>query len=162
MLKIVESGKENQSLPLDELIRQGAQRLLLAAVEAEVEEYIQRHRSEVDGEGHRLVVRNGQAKGRKVLTGAGQLEVRVPRVNDKRVLNGERQRFTSQLLPPYMRKSPKNVGSVDCPISQRAINERLQTRPRSTGGQGSGRALSFHDHTAHGAVGEGTRSLEQT
>ena len=107
MLKIVESEKEDQSLPLDELIRQGAQRLLLAAVEAEVEEYIQRHRSEVDGEGHRLVVRNGQAKGRKILTGAGELKITAPRVNDKRVLNGERQRFTSQLLPPYMRKSPK-------------------------------------------------------
>jgi hypothetical protein len=58
-----------------------------------------------------LVVRNGLARSRKVTTGAGTMEVRAPRVNDRRVTEaGERERFSSQILPPYMRRSPKVAG----------------------------------------------------
>lgn len=114
MLKIIENSKENESsaadapiTALDTLVRRGAQRMLQAAVEAEVAEYVDAHKHERDAEGRRLVVRNGSAKPRKIVTGAGELEVKAPRVNDKRVVDGERQRFTSKILPPYMRKSPK-------------------------------------------------------
>ena len=56
----------------------------------------------------RLVVRHGQAEARKVTCGASTVEVRAPRVNDKRVdATGQRERFTSRILPPYMRRSPK-------------------------------------------------------
>ena len=58
-------------------------------------------------DGHALVVRNGRARARKVTMGSGTVEVDAPRVNDKRVEDGERQRFTSGILPPYMRRSPK-------------------------------------------------------
>lgn len=55
-----------------------------------------------------MVVRNGYAKEREVILGAGAVEVKAPRVNDRRVdNNGERRRFRSVLVPPYMRRSPK-------------------------------------------------------
>lgn len=82
--------------------------MLAVALEAEVTAYIERHVGELDDEGHRLVVRNGHAQPRQVTMGSGTVEVRAPRVNDRRVDDeGRRQRFTSELLPPYMRRSPK-------------------------------------------------------
>ncbi len=81
--------------------------MLVAALEAEVAEYIERHRSETDEAGRVQVVRNGRAEARKLTLGAGTLEIQVPRVNDRRVVEGERQRFTSEILPPYMRRSPR-------------------------------------------------------
>lgn len=112
MLRIVETGEGREAiegaLTLDELALEGARRMLAAALEEEVAAYIDRHQGEVDDQGHRLVVRNGKAKTRKVTCGAGTLDVRVPRVNDRRIdEDGCRQRFTSSILPPYMRRSPK-------------------------------------------------------
>lgn len=87
---------------LDQLAREGAQKMLKYALEAEVCEYISQFKEVVDENGQRLVVRNGHAKSRYVATGAGQLKVSAPRVNDKRA----GKQFTSAILPPYMRKSP--------------------------------------------------------
>jgi len=112
MLKVVEeaaAAQDEVGFPtLDQLAHQGAQKMLMTALEEEVASYIERHKEEVDEQGHRLVVRNGKAKPRQVTCGAGTLEIQAPRVNDKRVdESGERQKFTSQILPPYMRRSPK-------------------------------------------------------
>lgn len=99
-----------QSVPptLDMLAREGARRMLMTALEAEVTEYVERFAEVRDADGHRLVVRNGQAQERKVTCGAGTWPVRAPRVNDKRVdADGSRERFTSRILPPYMRRSPQ-------------------------------------------------------
>src|SRR4051794_37102096 len=70
---------------------------------------ISRRTDEVDADGRRLVVRNGYARPREVLTSSGAVEVVAPRVNDKRVdeVSGERKRFASAILPPWCRKSPK-------------------------------------------------------
>jgi transposase-like protein len=94
---------------LDELVREGARRMLAAALEAEVAAYVDAHTHEVDEHGRRLVVRNGHHSPRQVLTGAGAVEVVAPRVNDKRTdeVTGERRRFSSAILPPWCRKSPK-------------------------------------------------------
>ena len=94
---------------LDELVAEGARRMLAAALEAEVEAYISSLTHEVDEHGHRLVVRNGHAEPRSLVTGAGPLEVRAPRVDDRRVDEGtgEKMRFRSSILPPWARKSPK-------------------------------------------------------
>jgi len=94
---------------LDELVREGARRMLAAALEAEVAAYVDAHVGEVDERGRRLVVRNGHHAPRRLLTGAGAVEVAAPRVNDKRLdeLTGERRRFSSAILPPWCRKSPK-------------------------------------------------------
>ena len=82
--------------------------MLMAALEAEVTEYIERFAVVRDADGRRLVVRNGQARERTVTCGAGTWQVRAPRVNDKRVDgDGARERFTSRILPPYMRRSPQ-------------------------------------------------------
>lgn len=96
---------------LDELLREGARSMLQRAIEREVAEYVEAHKACLDGRGRRLVVRNGHLPARKVLTGLGPLEVRQPRVNDKRVdeATGERFRFTSKVLPPYLRRA----GSVE-------------------------------------------------
>src|SRR5690606_19893330 len=95
--------------PIDEIVRDGARRMLAAALEAEVAAYIDAHAGERDEHGRRLVVRNGHAVPRQVLTSTGAVEVRAPRVNDKRVdeVTGERRRFKSVVLPAWCRKSPK-------------------------------------------------------
>lgn len=112
MLKIVEershSESPSQSSTLDDLALAGARQMLKVALEAEVAAYIERHAHERDDQGRAMVVRNGKAKSRKVTCGAGTLEVQAPRVNDKRVdANEQRKRFVSEILPPYMRRSPK-------------------------------------------------------
>lgn len=87
---------------LDQIVQEGARRMLQAALEAEVAAYIEAHEALTDEEGHRLVVRNGRQPERQVQTGAGQLAIKKPRVHDKR----EDKTFTSNILPPYMRRSP--------------------------------------------------------
>ena len=91
---------------IDDILRDGARRALQSAIEREVEEYIERNKPHVDEQGCRLVVRNGHHPARKILSGNGPIEVRQPRVNDKRVdEQGNRFRFTSKILPPYLRKT---------------------------------------------------------
>ncbi|GAB1815555.1 hypothetical protein MUNTM_45930 [Mycobacterium sp. MUNTM1] len=82
---------------------------MLTALKAEVAAYIDAHCHLVDEEGHRLVVRNGFHDERTVLTAAGAVAVRAPRVNDKRTDpdSGERKRFSSAILPAWARKSPQ-------------------------------------------------------
>jgi putative transposase len=112
MLKIVERRDEREAgeelLLLDEIAREGARRMLIEALKAEVDDYVERHRGERDEQGHAWVVRNGRAPTRKVTLGAGTVELSAPRVNDRRRdEDGHRQRFTSHILPPYMHRSPK-------------------------------------------------------
>ena len=103
-----ERVREEHLLDLDEIARAGARRMLAEALEAEVEFYIEAARGERDERGHALVTRNGYAREREILLGAGAVEVKAPRVNDRRVdEDGNRQRFKSVIVPPYMRRSPK-------------------------------------------------------
>jgi putative transposase len=95
---------------LDELAREGARRMIEVALQLEVEEYVSRHRGERDAAGHAGVVRNGTARPRTVTTGVGPIPVAAPRVNDRRIVEGQRQRFTSAILPPYLRRSPRLAG----------------------------------------------------
>ena len=112
MLKIVQEGSDaNQTGAslLDEIVRDGARQMLAAALLAEVAAYVEGHADQVDGDGHRLVVRNGFHEPREVTTAAGAVPVRQPRVNDKRIdeVTGERRRFSSSILPAWSRKSPR-------------------------------------------------------
>ena len=80
--------------------------MLAAAIENEVAEYLGCHAQARDSDGHRLVVRNGYLPARKIQTGLGLVEVQQPRVNDRRINdNGERMRFSSAILPPYLRRT---------------------------------------------------------
>ncbi|HET9892239.1 MAG TPA: IS256 family transposase [Mycobacterium sp.] len=94
---------------IDQIVRDGARRMLAEALKAEVDAYIAAFTDQRDADGHRLVVRNGYHQPREVLTSAGAVEVIAPRVNDKRVDpdTGERQRFSSAILPAWARKTPK-------------------------------------------------------
>lgn len=90
---------------LDDLVREGARRMLQAALEAEVEDFIQRHSALTDSRGCRQVVRNGHLPERSVLTGAGPLAVSQPRVRDLGKHDGPRVGHQSAILPRYLRRS---------------------------------------------------------
>lgn len=109
VIEIHTEGKDQEPRSaLDELCLAGAQRMLHRALELEVEQYLERQRDARDENGHALVTRNGKARPRKVTIGSGTMEVTAPRVRDQRVDEaGQRCRFTSEILPPYMRRSPK-------------------------------------------------------
>jgi len=101
-------SEELEAWDLDTLVREGARRILASALELEVEQYLREHERERDAEGRRLVVRNGRARPRKVTTGAGTVKVASPRVHDRRA--GEK--FTSRILPPWLRRSPNVDGTL--------------------------------------------------
>ena len=117
MLKVVQENNEsNHDEPnvagvslLDEIVRDGARQMLTAALQAGVAAFVEAHADQVDEKGRRLVVRNGSHQAREIVTSAGAVPVRQPRVNDKRVdeVTGERKRFSSSILPAWARKSPQ-------------------------------------------------------
>ncbi len=103
-----EANESESRASLDALCLEGARTMLHQALEVEVEEYLERHREARDENGHALVTRHGKARPRQVTTGTGTMTVEAPRVRDRRVdEEGKRERFTSAILPPYMRRSPK-------------------------------------------------------
>ena len=89
---------------LTSILRDGAQRLLTEAIEAEVAEWIETHQHSRDERGHRQVVRNGHLPERKLMTGVGPVTVKQPRVLDRRPAE-EAEPFSSKILPPYLRKT---------------------------------------------------------
>lgn len=93
---------------LDYLVREGARRMLQEALENEVREYLARMAPERTADDRQAVVRNGYLPARDLLTGAGAVHIRQPRVRDQR----RRLKFTSRILPPYLRRAP----SVDALI----------------------------------------------
>ncbi|AYN37420.1 IS256 family transposase [Streptomyces albus] len=110
MLSVVNAdGTTEAGSLIDDIVREGARRMLAAALEAEVNSYIAELTDQRDDNGRRLVVRNGYHQPRKVTTAAGVIEVKAPHINDKRIneATGERKRFSSAILPPWCRKSPK-------------------------------------------------------
>lgn len=138
MLKVIDGGAgSNQDnaaggesySPIDEIVREGARRMLAAALQAEVAAYVEQFADRVDHNGRRLVVRNGYHVERTVLTSAGAVEVRAPRINDNRVdpETGERKRFSSAILPARCRRSPQ--------ISE--VPPLLYLHGLSTGGPGA-------------------------
>ena len=106
-----ELGGEGLDATLDALAREGARRMIAAALEAEVESYVERHRGVRGEDGRAAVVRNGHGKPRQVTLGSGTVTIKAPRVNDKREVDGQRQKFTSMILPPYLRRS-QNVSEL--------------------------------------------------
>ena len=98
------AGFEASGDMLTEVLRRGALDLLVAAVRAEVAQWIDDHAHLTDEHGHRQVVRNGYATPRTIVTGVGPLDVQMPRVHDRRP-EGQRERFSSKILPPYLRKA---------------------------------------------------------
>jgi len=114
---------------LDEIVRDGARAMLAAALQAEVAAYIDAHADKVDGNGYRLVVRNGYHVERGVLTAAGVVPCVAPRVNDRRVdaETGERGAAAVVLAWPVQQRLWPGVGAVP------GVGPRVCRRPRSPG-----------------------------
>ena len=115
---------------LDELAREGARRMIVAALELEVDEYIQKLHHLRDENGHALVVRNGKAQARTVSLGAGPIELRAPRVDDRRA----RHRFTSKICQFSPGMGPPVFGYVgplfSMTLERFQIENRLTMEPR--------------------------------
>jgi putative transposase len=95
----------DQKSPLDELVREGARRMLQSAIDAEVEAFIAQHEDRRDARGRRLVVKNGSLPEREILTGAGAIPVTQGRVRDNTSDPEQRVTFTPSILPVYLRKT---------------------------------------------------------
>jgi transposase-like protein len=93
--------------PLTEMLRKGARELLQQAVEAEVADYIERHRELKDERERQRVVRNGYLPERMIQTGIGEVAVKAPRARDRA---GE-LKFRSRILPVYLRRT-KSVAEL--------------------------------------------------
>lgn len=91
--------------PLDEIVRKGAQKILMQALEIEVDSFLEKYQYILDDKGNRLVVRNGYNPQRKIITGAGQLEVETPRIDDRILDKHNESRFKSSIIPPYLRRT---------------------------------------------------------
>ena len=91
--------------PLDEVVRQGAQQVLQHAVEVEVDLFLERYQYLLDDRGCRQVVRNGRRPVRRLVTGAGLVEIATPRIDDRVLPRHGEARFTSALIPPYLRRT---------------------------------------------------------
>ena len=105
----IEYVKEEPELAwsvLEQIARSGAQKVLQIALENEVEEYIQRHSNLKDSQGKRAVVKNGYMRQRNIVTGMGPLTIKQPRVDDRNLGIHNSQRFTSNILPRYLRRIP--------------------------------------------------------
>jgi transposase-like protein len=105
---VLPAGDDDVAL-IDRIVREGARRMLAAALQAEVDAYVGQFAGERGEGGRRLVVRNGTAQPRTIVTSAGTIEVTAPRVNDKRTdpATGQRMRFSPAILPPWARKTPQ-------------------------------------------------------
>jgi len=91
--------------PLTEVLRRGARKLLIQALEAEVEAFLREHENVRDEQGNRQVIRNGYLPERTIQTGIGDVEVKAPRVADRRKNDEAKVRFTSGILPPYLKRT---------------------------------------------------------
>ena len=114
MFKLTTNDAEAQTpeveTSLDELAREGARRMILEALELEVEQYVRELRHLRHEQGHAMVVRNGKCHHeRTVHLGAGPIKIRASKVNDCSPVDDRRSqhKFTSKILPPYMRRSPR-------------------------------------------------------
>lgn len=102
----LKSPEETGLDPLTELVRKGAKRILMEALEVEIESFIEQFRSLKTEKGEQRVVRNGYLPSRKITTGVGDVEVKVPRARDKKAGSSDNPiRFTSNLIPRYLRKT---------------------------------------------------------
>jgi len=91
---------------LEELAREGAKEMLARAMELEVAEFVEKHKEKTGEDGYRLVVRNGYMEEREIITGIGPVGIKQPRIDDRKLVELEEQRFSSQILPRHMRRVP--------------------------------------------------------
>jgi putative transposase len=112
-IEVLDATAEELQGTIERIAREGARKLLQTALEAEVDDHLSRYQELRDEDGHQVVVRNGHAPRRLVLTGVGPVAVRRPRV-DERAAKGNQghQMFTSAILPRFLRRSPSLEGGL--------------------------------------------------
>ena len=134
--------------------------MIATALEAEVGEYVERFADERDEDGKRLVVRRGRATERRVTVGSGTVAIQAPRVNDKRVdgESGERQRFSSRILPAYARRSPK-VNGVLPVLYLRGLSTGTSARRSSSCSGRTPRAVGLDDQPLVQGLGGRARAF---
>jgi len=93
---------------LSTMLREGAQRLVAQAVQAEFDDFLARVSGERLEDGRAAVVRNGFQPEREILTGLGSVSVRIPKARSR---GEEPAVFRSSLVPPYVRRA-KSVEAV--------------------------------------------------
>lgn len=98
--------EENTWSVLEQVARDGARKMLRLALENEVAEFIAKYCSLIDESGRKVVTKNGYMPAREILTGMGPLEIKQPRVDDRALGKYPHQRFTSNILPRYLRRIP--------------------------------------------------------
>ncbi len=162
MLSVTKNDKETPAdgesscWMLDEIVRDGARRMLAAALEAEVAAYIEEHVDQVDEDGGRLVVRNGRAQPRQVLTSSGAIDVVAPRVNDT---HRRGQRRTSAVRLGDLRAVVPQVTQDHRGVAAAVPARPVQPRPHAGVGAVFGHQpgpVRGHDHPAdHDLAGRG-------
>jgi hypothetical protein len=158
MLKVVgdvsaQDEADGRSL-LDEIAREGARRMLVAALETEVAAYVEAHGEERDDEGHALVVRNGKGRTRKITLGAGTIPVSAPRVNDRRRINRRSADGLRVVSAAVHAPLPEGRRGAAGALPARSLHRRL---PRGPGRIARGRCAGIvrHEHRpAHQRVGD--------
>jgi putative transposase len=160
MLKVVENGAGREGA-----FRAGPDRAGSSAVDAdggvetEAADYVERYRHERDDEGRALVVHNGRSEGRKLTLGAGRVELRAPRVNDRRRdEQGQRQRFTQPHRAARHAafgqggrgaSHPLSAICAGSPLSARALHGRFPPCARRVAGRGRGRSVADQHHPTY-------------
>jgi hypothetical protein len=148
-----EESREGLTLDLDELARQGARRMLAEAPEAEVQDYLEAARGQREN-GRALVVRNGHADEREVLLGAGSVEARAPRVDDRGVdENGDGQRFESVIVAVLRAPLAEGHRGVAPALPARPLQRGLRAGPGGVLRHGS-RTVGGHDPPPHRALAD--------
>jgi putative transposase len=132
--------------PLPAVLREGARRLLMQAIDAEVEAFLAAHAGLVDEQGRRRFVRNGHAPERRIQTGIGAVEVRRPKARDRGVAGEEAIRFTSAILPAYLRRT-KNLEELLPWLYLKGVSTGSSCR-------GPSRRLTPYTKLAHSPLGQ--------
>ena len=106
-IQYVKEEPEKAWSVLEEIARKGAKKMLQLAMENEVDEFVQKHSDLTDEQGKKIVVKNGSMPKRDIVTGIGSLTIKQPRVDDRKLDRySDSRRFTSNILPRYMRRIP--------------------------------------------------------
>lgn len=124
--------EENSWSVLEQVAREGARKMLQLALENEVGEFIQRYSNLTDDNGKKVVIKNGYMPAREIVTGMGPLEIKQPRIDDRNLKGYSGERFTSNILPRYLRCMPsidnlipvlylKGISTSDFPTALSAI-----------------------------------------
>jgi putative transposase len=155
VISLEERAKDEQKPFLEQLLREGARKLLQVAIENEVLDYIQLHKDRLDENGQRLVVRNGHLPEREVVSGVGPIPVRQPRVRHR-----DQGRFTSAILPKYMRRVPSVDALIPALYLKGILDWRFQRSVERDFGRRSQWAVSHQHRQTQEQLGNRLQGME--